>query len=400
MGRKAPYLFFNNIMTQKRDYYEVLGVNHSASSDEMKKAYRKLALKYHPDRNPGDKDAEEKFKEVTEAYEVLNDSQKRATYDQLGHAGLSGAGAGAGFGGGFGVDLEEALRMFMGEFGRGFGGSIFDNFFGEEMGGRTRTQRRVRGADLRYDMKITLEEAASGCKKEITVTISELCDICKGDGAAPGSSRVKCSTCDGAGMVYSSQGFFTIQRTCNKCQGSGTIIKNSCKKCRGTGRIPNRKKISVKVPQGVETGSRLKINGAGEAPPPGGEPGDLYIIIYVLDHELFQRQGDDILCEMPISFIDASLGGGVDVPTLDGRVKLKIPSGTQSGKIFRIRGKGIARLHGYGRGDQYVRVIVEVPTRLSEEERKLLKKLSEAGKDRIFPQSYGFIQKAKKFFWK
>lgn len=384
-------------MAQKRDYYEVLGVNRDASADEIKKAYRKLALKYHPDRNPGNKDAEDKFKEVTEAYEVLSDPQKRSTYDQFGHAGLAGAGVGGGFGG-FGVDLEEALRMFMGEFGRGSGGNIFDDFFSEGMGTWTRTRRRIRGADLRYDMRVTLEEAALGCKNEINVNINELCDSCGGEGTAPGTSKTRCPTCEGSGMAYSRQGFFAISRTCSKCQGAGMIVDTPCKKCHGKGRTPRRKKIVVKVPQGVETGSRLKVSGAGEPAPPGGEPGDLYIVIYVAEHELFQRQGDDILCEMPVSFVTAALGGEVEVPTLDGRVKLKIPSGTQSGKIFRLRGKGISRLHGYGRGDQYVRITVEVPTRLSEEERKLLRKLAEVGKGRIFPLSQGFIQKVKRLF--
>jgi len=385
-------------MAEKRDYYEILGVKNDASADDLKKAYRKLALKYHPDRNPGNKDAEERFKEITEAYEVISDPQKRAVYDQYGKEGLSGAGSGGGFGGGFGVNLEEALRKFMGEFGHGGGGSIFDDFFGEGMGSWSGTKHAQRGADLRYDIKLKLPEAAFGCKKEIDVIVHELCDVCKGTGAAPGTSKIKCPVCGGRGSVYSSQGFFTVSRTCNRCRGTGTIIKTPCRNCHGTGRISSRKRIVVKIPAGVETGSRIRVSGAGEAAPAGGRPGDLYIIIYVEEHELFQRQGTDILCEIPISSILAALGGEVTIPVLDGKVKLKIPAGTQSGKVFRIRGKGIPRLHGYGRGNHYVRVIVEVPVRLSEEERRLLRKLSEAGNGRIFPLTSAFAKKIKRFF--
>lgn len=384
-------------MATKKDYYDLLGVSKGVSVEELKKAYRKLAIKYHPDKNPGDKQSEEKFKEVSEAYEVLADPQKRSMYDQYGHAGVSGAGAGGGGfgGGGFGVDLEEALRMFMGEFGRGFGSSSFGDFFGGGFGGQRAT---LKGRDVRQEMEITLKEAAFGCKKELTVTVNERCSSCSGSGAAEGAGRDTCPQCRGNGTVYSKQGFFAVQRTCPKCDGAGSIIKKKCKSCNGSGSKPNRKKISVKVPAGVETGSRLRVSGAGEASPPGGESGDLYIILYVREHEFFARQGDDIICEVPISFVLAALGGEMSVPTLDGEVKLKIPAGTQPAKIFRLKGKGIPQLQGYARGDQYIRVIVEVPTKLKEEEKELLKKLAKIGGTRIFPQTGSFIEKVRKFF--
>ena len=390
-------------MTTKRDYYEILGIEKGIDTDAIKKAYRKLALKYHPDRNPGNKDAEEHFKEVSEAYEVLSDPQKRANYDQFGHAGLSGAGfgtagAGAGGFGGFGVDLEEALRMFMGEFGRGYGRSIFDDFFSDMGHGGARA--RSRGADLRRDLQISLQEAALGLKKEITVKINQTCKTCNGQGTAPGTSRVTCAQCKGQGTSYSRQGFITFSNTCNKCGGSGTVVEKPCKTCGGQGTIPEKKNIVVKIPAGVETGSRLRIAGSGESGPPGSEPGDLYLVIHVAGHEIFSRQGDNLVAEIPVAFTTAALGGEEDIPTLDGRVKLKIPAGTQSGKIFRLRGKGIPRLHSHGKGDLYIRIIVEVPTNLSAKEKQLLKEFSEVSGNRIFPQVEGFLRKAKKVLWK
>lgn len=387
------------VMAEKRDYYELLGVARNASIDDIKKSYRKLALKYHPDRNPGDKSSEEKFKEVAEAYEVLSDPQKKSAYDQFGHAGV-GAGAGtAGFGGGgFGVDLEEALRMFMGEFGRGSGNSVFGDFFEESAGWQGGGRRhKVRGNDLRYDMEITLEEAAFGTKKEIQAVINETCKACNGEG---GIGRSACSNCNGSGMAYSRQGIFTISRTCSKCHGTGAVVKTHCKTCRGAGTLPENKRISVKVPDGVETGSRLRITSAGDPGPKGGEPGDLYIIIHVKEHPLFKREGDDLLCEMPVSFITAATGDDVEVPTLDGRIKLRIPPGTQSGKIFKVKGKGMPDIHGYGRGDLYIRITAEVPAHLGTEERRLLEKLAETAKEQSFPMTHVFNEKVKKLFEK
>jgi len=386
----------------KRDYYEVLGVDRNTPVEEIKKAYRKLALKYHPDKNPGDKESEEKFKEIAEAYEVLSDPQKKAAYDQFGHAGL-GAGAGGGgfggFGGGFGVDLEEALRMFMGEFGGGGGGSIFSNFFDDESGwGGGRSHRKQRGSDLRYDMEINLDDAIHGAKNEIDVTINERCKTCDGEGTAEGASRSACPTCSGRGTVYSRQGFFTISRTCNKCQGSGTVVKNPCKACRGAGLMPEKKRIAVKVPAGVETGSRLKITGAGEAGPKGGEPGDLYIVFHVREHPIFQRQDSDLVCEVPVSFVSAALGDDIEIPTFEGKIKLKIPAGTQSGKIFKIKGKGVPEIHGHHRGDLYIRIVVEVPERLGSEERRLVEKLGEIGGHNIFPKTKEFNERANRLF--
>lgn len=387
-------------MAEKRDYYEVLGVDKNASPEEIKKSYRKLALKYHPDRNPGDKSSEENFKEIAEAYEVLSDPQKKAAYDQFGHAGVGvGVGAGPGGFGGFTVDLEEALRMFRSAFGGEFGEGLFGDFFEEGFGWPgTKARRRVRGADLRYDMEITLEEAAFGTKKEITVTINETCSTCDGEGTAPGTSRSKCPACDGSGMAYSRQGFFTISRTCNKCQGIGTVVKHPCKTCRGVGTVPQEKRIAVKVPDGVETGSRLRITGAGEPGPRGGAPGDLYIILHVKEHPVFQRQGDDLVYEMPISLVTATLGDDIEVPTIDGRIRLKIPGGTQSGKIFKVKGKGMPNVHGYGRGDLYIRVVVEVPTHLGGEERRLIEKLGST--ENIFPMTKEFREKIRRLFEK
>ena len=392
-------------MSDKRDYYEVLGVGRNAASEEMKKAYRKLALKYHPDKNPGDKSAEEKFKEVAEAYEVLSDPQKKSLYDQYGHAGL-GAGIGAGAGGGFGgvnVDLKTAEEIFKtvfsGGMGGGYGDSIFGDLFGEgaEWSG-ARTQQRLKGANLRYDMTVSLADAAFGAKKEIAVTMQEPCRQCNGQGTAPGSSVVTCSACKGRGTVYSKQGFFAISRPCSKCHGTGTIIKDPCKACRGQGFMPVHKNIAVQVPAGVETGSRLRVTGAGEPGPQGGVPGDLYIIIHVREHPLFQRQGDDLICDMPVTSVMAALGDKVEIPTLYGKVRLKIPAGTQTGKILILKGKGMPKVYGYGKGNLYIRIAVEIPTRLSSEERRLIQKLGELGEGRIYPTTQSFIARANRFF--
>ncbi|HRZ86916.1 MAG TPA: molecular chaperone DnaJ [bacterium] len=383
----------------KKDFYDVLGVSRSASEDDIKKAYRKLALQYHPDRNPGNKESEEKFKEITEAYEVIGDPDKRARYDQFGHDAFMG-GAGGGFGGGFGgVDLEEALRTFMGAFGGGGGGGggIFDSFFGGGFDDRGRGGA-VPGSDIRYDLEIEFEEAAFGGAREIEIPKLCECSSCGGEGAEPGTKRVTCKSCGGRGQVSSSAGFINILRTCGKCGGIGSVIQNPCKKCRGEGRIHLKKKISVKVPAGVETGSRLRITGAGEDGARGGHAGDLYVVIHVKAHELFERHGDDILCEMPVSFATAALGGSVDVPTLEGMTALKIPEGTQSGKIFRLKSKGIANIKGYGRGDQLVRVALETPMNLSAEQKQLLAKFAELSGEKHHPICRSFLEKAKKWF--
>lgn len=383
----------------KKDYYELLGVARGASQDDIKKAYRKLALQYHPDRNPGNKEAEEKFKEVTEAYEVLSDAQKRARYDQFGHQGV-GAGPGGGgfqgFGAG-GVDMEEALRTFMGEFGEG--GGIFDAFFGGGGGGGRRRGRHA-GADLRYDLTIGFEEAAFGCNKELEIPRMAACAACKGEGAEPGSKKTTCKTCGGQGQIRSGGGFFSIARTCPHCNGSGQTISNPCKKCRGEGRIMERKKLTVKIPAGVEEGSRLKVGGAGEDGAGGGPAGDLYVVLNVRPHEIFERHEDDLVCQVPVSLPTLALGGELEVPTLEGKAKIKIPAGTQTGKVFRLKGRGIANVHGYGRGDLIVKVVVETPTRLTEEQKQLFNRLNEISGEQAYPITQSFWEKAKKILWK
>ncbi len=386
----------------KRDYYEVLGVGKQSSQDDIKKAYRKLALQYHPDRNPGNKEAEEKFKEVSEAYEVLSDAQKRSRYDQFGHQGVGAGSGGGGFGGGGfqggfgGIDLEEALRTFMGEFGQGGGGgSIFDAFFGQGGGGGR--AGAYAGADLRYDLTIPFEEAAFGCKKELDIPRMATCTACHGEGAAPGSKRTACKSCGGRGQIRSGGGFFSIARTCPTCRGAGETISNPCKQCGGEGRLRQRKKITVRIPAGVENGSRLKVGGAGEDGVGGGPAGDLYVVLNVQPHEVFERQEDDLICQMPVGLPLLALGGELEVPTLEGKAKIKIPAGTQSGRIFRIKGRGIANVHGYGRGDVIVKVTAETPAHLTEEQRQLFKRLAETAGEKTYPVRQSFLEKAKKF---
>ncbi|HHU85848.1 MAG: molecular chaperone DnaJ [Pelotomaculaceae bacterium] len=347
----------------KRDYYEVLGVSRNATSDEIKKAYRKLARKYHPDANPGDKDAEAKFKEISEAYVVLSDPEKRAGYDRFGHAGADGQGFG-GFEG-------------FGDFG-GLG-DIFEMFFGG--GGRTRRRTGPeRGQDIRTDMEISLEEAAFGLEREVKVPRVETCGTCGGSGAAAGSKPKTCLACAGTGQVQFTQstpfGRIVQSRTCDRCRGTGQVIEKPCPTCRGAGSVRKTRSIKVKVPPGVDNGSRLRLAGEGEAGTRGGPPGDLYVYIHVKQHKLFRREGDDLICEIPLSFVQAALGDEIDVPTLEGKEKLKIPEGTQPGTVFRIRGKGVPHLSGFGRGDQHVRIKVMIPGKLSEKQKELLREFA------------------------
>lgn len=364
-------------MTAKRDFYEVLGVDRSADEATVKTAYRKKAMQYHPDRNPGNKDAEDKFKEATEAYEVLKDPQKRQMYDQYGHAGLGqGAGYGGYGGGGFeGFDLSDALRAFMRDFGGG-GGSIFEDFF--DTGGRGR--RSNRGEDLRVRIALTLEEIASGVEKTIKVNRLIRCDVCAGSGLAAGSSRKTCTQCKGAGQVRTVNRTFlgTIQQvsTCNLCRGTGEIIADPCRTCGGEGRAKGNSTVTIKVPPGVSSGNYMTVDGMGNAAPHGGAPGNLIAVFEEREHQLFTRHGDNIIYDMPISFVTAALGGEISVPTLNSSEDLKIPAGTQSGKLLRLRGKGIPHLHHSGRGDQLVQVMVWVPSKLSAEDKRLLETLS------------------------
>lgn len=372
----------------KRDYYEILGVERTVSEEEIKKAYRKLAVKYHPDKNPGDKTAEEKFKELGEAYEVLNDPQKRATYDQYGHAAFDRR-TGFGRGGGF----HDPFDIFREVFG---GGSIFEDLFGG--GGRGESGQAQRGDDLRYDMEITFEEAAHGCEKEITVTKLDRCEECQGSGAEAGSRARTCSTCGGRGQVISSRGIFSIAQTCPQCQGAGRIIDKLCKVCRGQGRRERTSKITLRIPAGVDTGARLRSAGNGEAGWRGSSAGDLYVVLHVKPHEIFQRDGDDLLCEVPVSFVQAALGSEIEVPTLDGKAQVRVPPGTQPGTMFRLKGKGVKNIQGYGYGDLHVRINVEVPTHLSSAQRAKLEEYAQLCNGKESPLSQSFFEKAKKLF--
>lgn len=374
----------------KQDYYEILDVARDASDRDIKKAYRRLAMKYHPDRNPGDKEAEEKFKELSEAYEVLSDAQKRAAYDQFGHAGVDGQAGGFG-GGGAG---------FEGNFSDIFG-DVFGDIFGGGGGGGRRRSSVQRGADLRYNLDLTLEEAVRGCEKTLKVPTLVVCDQCDGSGAKPGTSARTCSTCGGVGQVRMQQGFFSVQQTCPTCHGEGKVISDPCTKCHGHGRVEETKTLQVKIPAGVDTGDRIRLSGEGEAGTHGGPAGDLYVQVNVLEHPIFERDGKHLYCEVPISFVDAALGGELDVPTLDGRVKLKIPAETQTGKLFRLRGKGIAPVRGGPTGDLMVKVTVETPVNLNSRQKELLREFQEAtegGNRKHSPKKHGFFDSVKKFF--
>ncbi|MDZ7656631.1 MAG: molecular chaperone DnaJ [Sulfurimicrobium sp.] len=372
----------------KRDYYEILGVNRDASDDELKKAYRKLAMKYHPDRNPDNPKAEEHFKEAKEAYEILSDSGKRGAYDQYGHAGVDPQ-AGMGGAGGAG----------MGGFADAFG-DIFGDIFGGG-GGRGGRSNVYRGADLRYNLEISLEDAARGAETKIRIPTMEKCDTCNGTGAKPGTQPTTCTTCGGHGQVRMQQGFFSIQQTCPRCHGSGKMVQSPCGPCQGSGRVKQHKTLVVKIPSGVDEGDRIRLSGEGEDGVNGGPPGDLYVVIQIKSHGVFQRDHDDLHCEMPISFTVAALGGEIDIPTLDGHAKIKIPAETQSGKVFRLRGKGIKGVRSQHHGDLMCHVIVETPVSLTERQKELLRELEDlnlADGDRHNPRAKSWMDKVKAFF--
>jgi molecular chaperone DnaJ len=371
----------------KRDYYEVLGVARGASDDDLKKAYRRLAIQLHPDRNPGNKQAEERFKEVNEAYQVLSDPERRSQYDRFGHSAFQGPQGQGPFGG---FDFSQGFEEVFSD--------IFGDFFGTGRG-RARSRSR-RGDDLRYDLEVEFEEAARGTEKVVRFQRLTLCEACNGTRARGGSTGARqCPNCRGTGQVRTQQGFFSISTTCGQCRGEGTIISDPCPKCQGQGRLRKQESLSVRIPPGVDNGSRLKLRGEGEAGYGGGTPGDLYVIIHVKEHSLFVRQENHIVIEVPISFPQAALGCEIEVPTLEGKVNLKVPSGTQSGKVLRLKGKGIIDLHGYGRGDQLIRVVVETPRSLTARQRELLEEFAKLdGKAVNHPLSKGFVDQIKKMF--
>jgi molecular chaperone DnaJ len=378
----------------KRDYYEILEVTREETPDGIKKSYRRLAVKYHPDKNPGDKSAEEKFKELGEAYEALSDAQKRAAYDQFGHAAFDPrqrASRGGNSGGG---GFHDPFDIFREVFGGGAGGSIFENIFG---GGQDPSGPQ-RGDDLRYDLEISLEEAALGCEKEISVTKLDACETCAGSGAAAGSKLKTCMTCGGRGQVLTSRGIFSIAQTCPQCKGQGRLLEKPCPTCHGAGKRQKSSKIKLRIPAGVEGGSRLRSQGNGEAGFRGGPAGDLYVFLNVRRHEIFSRDGDDLLCEIPVSFVQATLGAEIEVPTLEGSATVKIPAGTQPGTQLRLKGRGVKNLQGYGQGDLHVRVQVEVPTHLNHEQKTRLQEFAALCDGKQAPLAQGFFDKAKKFF--
>jgi molecular chaperone DnaJ len=366
----------------KRDYYEVLGVNKDCSEDELKKSYRRLAMKWHPDRNPDNPKAEEHFKEAKEAYEILSDPNKRAAYDQFGHAG---------------VDPQAAAGAGMGGFG-----DIFSDIFGEIFGGGRGARSTVfRGADLRYNLEISLENAAHGMETKIRIPAMAVCETCKGSGARAGSSPVTCPSCRGAGQVRVSQGPFSIAQTCPRCHGTGSVIPNPCTACHGSGRVKMQKTLSVKIPAGVDEGDRVRLSGEGEPGVNGGPPGDLYVQVHIKPHAVFQRDHDDLHCEMPVSITTAALGGEIEIPTLDGSARIRVPAETQSGKTFRLKAKGIKGVRSQVPGDLFCHVVVETPVQLTERQRQLLREfesLSSADSARHNPRAKGWLDKVKEFF--
>ncbi|MBI2960604.1 MAG: molecular chaperone DnaJ [Betaproteobacteria bacterium] len=369
----------------KRDYYEVLGVNRDADEEAIKKAYRKLAMKHHPDRNPDDKSAEEKFKEAKEAYEVLSDQGKRGAYDRYGHAGVDPS-AGAGFGAGGFSNFADAF------------GDIFGDIFGQARGSRSSVYR---GADLRYNLEITLEQAAHGTETKIRIPTHEACDNCGGSGAKPGTKPTTCATCGGHGQVRLQQGFFSIQQTCPKCHGTGKVIADPCGACGGAGRVKKQKTLSVKIPAGVDDGDRIRLSSEGEPGVNGGPSGDLYVQLQIKPHPVFERDHDDLHCEMPISFAASALGGEIEIPTLDGAAKIRIPPETQSGKVFRLRGKGIRGVRSHTTGDLHCHVVVETPVNLTERQKELLREfeaISLKDRERHNPRAKSWMDKVKEFF--
>jgi len=373
----------------KRDFYEVLGIPRTAAADEIKKAYRRLAMKFHPDRNTDDESASQKFKEAKEAYDVLSDADKRATYDRFGHDGLRAGPAGAGGFGAGGFGAEGFSDIF---------GDVFGDIFGA---GRKRSGQVFRGADLGYELRLDLEKAVSGDTVTIDVPTQVACDSCEGSGARKGSDPIRCSTCAGAGQVRMQQGFFSIQQTCPACKGAGTVIADPCDTCHGRGRLHKTRTLSVKVPAGVDDGDRIRLSGEGEAGRKGGPPGDLYVEIRVNPHKLFTREGADLACEVPVSIATATLGGEVELPTLDGHVSLKVPAGTQSGKVFRLRGKGVTTVRDARQGDLFAKVAVETPVHLTAEQKDLLRQFDEslaAGGEKHSPRAGGWLDSVKRFF--
>jgi len=370
----------------KADCYELLGVTRQATEEEIKKAYRKMALKYHPDRNQGDKAAEEKFKEVSEAYEILSDPSKRAAYDRFGHAAFETRGRGAARG------FHDPFDLFREVFGGMGGGGFFEDFFG---GARDASET---GHDLRYDLNIAFEEAAFGCEKEISIRRRETCDTCDGAGASPGTHHTRCSECGGRGQVTMQRGFFMLSQTCSRCRGSGQVIEKPCRDCDGSGLVEKSAKVKIRVPGGVEDGMRLRSAGNGESGARGSPPGDLYVVLHVKPHEIFKRDGEDLYCEIPISFAMATLGGELDVPTLDGGARVKVQPGTQSGTLLRLKGRGAKSLEGRGQGDQHVRVVVEIPTRLNAEQRAKLEGFARACNEEVMPMRQSFLDRVRRVF--
>ena len=370
-----------------RDPYETLGVSRSAAVEEIKTSYRKLAMKHHPDRNPGDAAAEESFKEISQAYDILIDPEKRAAYDRYGYAAFQGPGGGPGAG------FHDPFDLFREVFGSG-GGGIFEHFFGGSGGGAD----QARGADLRYDLEIKLEEAARGVEKEIEIRKTGRCSACGGSGGGPGAHLHTCPTCRGRGQVIATRGFFQVAQPCPRCHGAGEMFDHPCKVCRGDGRAEITTRIKLKIPAGIEDGSRLRSGGNGEAGLRGAASGDLYVVVHIREHAVFARDGDDLFCEMPVSFVIAALGGEINVPTLEGKASIKVPAGTQNGTVFKLRGKGMPHLRGSSQGQLLVRAVVEVPTKLTAGQRRKLEEFAESCGDQNAPMTRSFLERAKEFF--